>query len=83
MIVTAEDLATESKSILDRVAQSGETVEVQSHGKTIAVIQPRVGATRAELLRLLQARGFNAADSEELQAAMDGAAEIIGYAGGN
>ncbi|HZM01773.1 MAG TPA: type II toxin-antitoxin system prevent-host-death family antitoxin [Candidatus Saccharimonadales bacterium] len=77
MIVTATELANESKSILDRVVQGGETVEVQRHGKTIAVIQRRVGATRSELLRLLRERGFNAADTEELKMAMDRASEVI------
>ncbi len=48
MIVSATELANESKSILDRVVQGGEVVEVQRHGKTVAVIQPRVGATRSE-----------------------------------
>jgi len=78
MIVTATELANESKSILDRVVQGGEVAEVQRHGKTVAVIQPRVGATRSELLRLLRERGFQAADSEELKAAMDSAAEMVG-----
>ena len=78
MIVTAPELANESKSILDRVVQGGEVAEVQRHGKTVAVIQPRVGATRSELLRLLRERGFQAADSEELKAAMDSAAEMAG-----
>jgi antitoxin (DNA-binding transcriptional repressor) of toxin-antitoxin stability system len=81
MIVTATELASESKSILDRVVQRGEVVDVQRHGKTVAVIQPRVGATRSELLRLLRGRGFNTADSKELKAAMDGATEVVGYAG--
>jgi prevent-host-death family protein len=81
MIVTATEMANEGKSILDRVVQGGEVVEVQRHGKTVAVIQPRVGATRSELLRLLRGRGFNAGDSEELQAAMDRASEVVGYAG--
>ena len=81
MIISATELANESKSILERVAQGGEVVEVQRHGKTVAVIQPRVGATRSELLRLLRGRGFTAADSEELQAAMDRASEVVGYAG--
>ena|SRR5271168_4682440 len=71
MIVTATELANESKSILDRVVQGGEVVEVQRHGKTVAVIQPRTGASRSELLRLLRGRGFNARDSKELKAAMD------------
>jgi prevent-host-death family protein len=83
MIVTATELANESKSILDRVAQSGEVVEVQRHGRTVAVIQPRVGATRSEFLRLLRGRGLQAADSKELKTAMDRASEVIGYAGGD
>jgi prevent-host-death family protein len=83
MIVTATELANESKSILDRVVQGGEVAEVQRHGKTVAVIQPRVGARRSELLRLLRGRGFQAADCEELKAAMDSAAEMVGYAGGD
>jgi antitoxin (DNA-binding transcriptional repressor) of toxin-antitoxin stability system len=73
--------ANDSKSILDRVAQGGEVVEVQRHGKTVAVIQPRVGATRSELLRLLRGRGFNLTDSQELKSAMDRAAEVVGYVG--
>jgi prevent-host-death family protein len=81
MIVTATELANESKSILDRVVQGGEVVEIQRHGKTVAVIQPRVGATRSELLRLLRGRGLQTADSKELKAAMDSASEVIGYAG--
>jgi prevent-host-death family protein len=81
MIVTATELANESKSILDRVVQGGEVVEIQRHGKTVAVIQPRVGATRSELLRLLRGRGFNTTDSEGLKAAMDSASDVVGYAG--
>ena len=82
MIVTATKLANNCKSILDRVAQEGEIMEVQRHGKTVAVIQPRVGVTRSERVRLLQGRGFNAKDSKELKAAMDSASEVIGYADG-
>jgi antitoxin (DNA-binding transcriptional repressor) of toxin-antitoxin stability system len=83
MIVTATELASESKSILDRVVQGGEVVEVQRHDKTVAVIQSRVGATRSELLRLLRGRGFNAKDFQELKAAMDIASEVVAYAGGD
>ena len=81
MIVTATELANESKSILDLVVQGGEVVEVQRHGRTVAVIHPRVGATRCELLRLLRGRGFSAEDSKELKVAMDAASEVVGYAG--
>lgn len=45
MIVSATELANESKSILDRVVQGGEVVEIQRHGRTVATIQPRVGAS--------------------------------------
>jgi antitoxin (DNA-binding transcriptional repressor) of toxin-antitoxin stability system len=81
MIVTATELANEGKSILDKVVQGGEVVEVQRHGKTVAVIHPRVGATRSELLRLLNGRGFSEGDSRQLKAAMDAVSEVIGYAG--
>ncbi len=81
MIVTATELANESKNILDRVVQGGEIVEIQRHGRTVAIIHPRIGATRAELLRLLRGRGFSAKDSRELKAAMDATSEVVGYAG--
>jgi prevent-host-death family protein len=81
MIVSATELANESKSVLDRVVQGGEVVEVQRHGKTVAVIHPKVGATRSELLRLLRGRGFSAEDFRDLKRAMDAASQVIGYAG--
>ncbi len=81
MIVSATELANESKSILDRVVQGGEVVEIQRHGRTVAVIHPRVGASRSELLRLLRGRGFSTQDQQELQHAMESASEVIGYAG--
>ena len=81
MIVTATELANDSKNVLDRVIQGGETVEVQRHGKTVAEIRPRIGATRAELVRLLRGRGLTDADSRQLRQAMDNATEVIGYAG--
>lgn len=81
--MSATELANESKSILDRVVQSGEVVEIQRHGRTVAVIHPRAGATRAELLRLLRGRGFSPKDTRDLQQAMDAAAEVVGYAGGD
>ena len=83
MIVSATELANESKSILDQVIQGGEVVEIQRHGKTVAVIQSRVGVTRSGLLRLLRGRNFTAADAKELKAAMEGASDVIGHAGGN
>ncbi len=83
MIVSATELANESKSILDRVVQGGEVVEIQRHGRTVAVIQPRVEASRSELLRLLRGRNLSSVDETELRAAMDRASEVIGYAGGD
>jgi hypothetical protein len=81
MIVTAAELANKSKSILHRVVHGGEVVQVQRRRRTVAVIQPRAGATRSEFLRVLHGRGFSAQDSNELKAAMDAASAVIGYAG--
>jgi len=81
MIVTATELANDSKSVLDRVIHSGEVVEVRRHGKTVAEIRPKVGASRCEVLRLLRGRGFSEADRRQLQQAMETASEVIGYAG--
>ena len=81
VIVTATELANNSERVLDRVIQGGEVVEVQRHGRTVAEIRPRIGATRSELLRLLGGRGFSPADTRELQSAMDAASEVVGYAG--
>jgi len=81
VIVSATELANESKSILDRVVQGGEVVEIQRHGRTVAVIHPKVGATRAELLRLIRDRGFSSKDTKDLQKAMDEVGEVVGYAG--
>jgi prevent-host-death family protein len=81
MIVSATELANESKNILDRVVQGGEVVEIQRRGKTVAITQLRGGASRSELLRLLRGRNFSSADERELRAAMDHASEVVGYAG--
>jgi antitoxin (DNA-binding transcriptional repressor) of toxin-antitoxin stability system len=83
VIVTATELANDSKNVLDRVIQGGETVEVQRHGRTVAEIRPKTGATRSELIRLLRGRGFSEADSRQLRQAMQEASEVIGYAGGD
>jgi prevent-host-death family protein len=83
VIVSATELANESKSILDRVVQGGEVVEIQRHGRTVAVIHPKIGATRAELLRLMRDRGFSSKDTKDLQKVMDAVGEVIGYAGGD
>lgn len=81
MIVTATELANDSKGILDRVIGGGEVAEVQRHGRTVAEIRPRVGVTRAELVQLLRGRGFSTADRAALQKVMDATADVIGYAG--
>jgi len=81
MIVTTSELARDSERVLDRVIQSGEVVEIQRNGKTIAEIHPKVGASREELLRILARINWSEADSRELKAAMDAASEVVGYAG--
>jgi len=81
MIVTTSELARDSERVLDRVIQSGEVVEIQRNGKTVAEIHPKVGASREELLRILARINWSEADSRELKAAMDAASEVVGYAG--
>jgi len=81
MIVTATELANDSKSVLDRVIQGGEVVEVQRHGRTVAEIRPKVGASREELLRILGQIHWTEAESQELKGAMDAASQVFGYAG--
>jgi len=81
MIVTATELTNNSKSVLDRVIQGGEVVEVQQHGRTVAEIWPKVGVSRAELLRILGQIHWTEAESQELKQAMDAASEVFGYAG--
>ena len=83
MIVSATELANESANVLDYVIKGGETVEVQRHGRTVAEIRPRIGATRSELVRLLRGRGLSDTDSQQLRQAMEKGSEVIGYAGGN
>jgi len=83
MTITATELANDSKSVLDQVIRRGESVEIQRHGKTVAEIRPKAGASRGELLRILGALHWTAAESRELKKAMDAASEVFGHAGGN
>jgi antitoxin (DNA-binding transcriptional repressor) of toxin-antitoxin stability system len=81
MKVTATDLANDSKAILDKVLKNGEKAEVQRHGRTIAEIEPAVGATREEMIELLNNIKFTKRESQELKKAMDAASDVVGYAG--
>ena len=81
MIVTATELANDSKAVLDRVIQRGETVEVQRHGHTVAEIRPKVGASREEILQVLERIRWTEAESSELRQALAAATEVFGYAG--
>jgi hypothetical protein len=81
MKVTATKLANDSKSVLDRVIQSGETAEVERHGKTVAKIRRKAGASREEIVELLNGIKFTEEETKELKKAMDAAAGVIGYAG--
>jgi hypothetical protein len=81
--VTATELANDSKAVLDRVVQRGETAEIQRHGKTVVEIRRKVGADRKEMLELLRGVKFTKAETRELRKAMDAAAEVVGYAGGD
>lgn len=80
MIVTATEMAKNGENILDQVIR-GEVVEVQRHGNTIATIQPKVGVSRNELVRLLRGRGFTDSDERQFRQASDATSEVFGYAG--
>ena len=81
MKVTATELANDSKSVLDRVIEHGETAEVQRHGKTVVQIRRNVGVSREELLRKLAKIDFTRKETNELKKAMDAASDVFGYAG--
>jgi antitoxin (DNA-binding transcriptional repressor) of toxin-antitoxin stability system len=81
MIVTAAELAEDSERVLDRVIQSGEIVEVQRNGRTIAEIHPKGHGTREDLVRILNQTDWTPAESQELKRAMDAASHTVGYAG--
>lgn len=81
VIVTATELENDSKAVLDRVVERGETIQVQRHGKTVAEIKPSVGVSRDELVRILREVRWTAEESRELKAAMDDASKVFGYAG--
>ena len=51
MKVSATELASDSKAILDRVIDRGEAVDIQWHGKTVAELRPKVSVSREELAR--------------------------------
>jgi hypothetical protein len=81
MKITATKLAKDSKAVLDRIIRRGETAEMQRHGKTVAKIQRKVGASREEMAELLKSIKFSKAETKELKKAMDAASDVFGYAG--
>ena len=81
MIVTATELANDSKALVDRVIARGEAVQVKRHGKTVAEIRRKVGVSGAELLKRLKAARFSQAEQKELKNAMNAASKVFGYAG--
>jgi antitoxin (DNA-binding transcriptional repressor) of toxin-antitoxin stability system len=80
MIVTATELASDSKSVVDRVL-AGESAEVVRHGRTVAQMTRQAGVGRAELLRILGKVNFTAEESRELKRVMDQSAKVFGHAG--
>jgi hypothetical protein len=81
VIVTATDLANDSKGIVDRVARRGETTMVQRRGKSIVEIRRAVGISGKELVERLKQVHFTEADRNELKGAMATANKVWGYAG--
>jgi hypothetical protein len=81
MIVTATELANDSKALVDRVVARGEAVQVKRHGKLVVEIRRKVGVSGAELLKRLKAARFSQAEQKELKNAMNAASKVFGYAG--
>jgi antitoxin (DNA-binding transcriptional repressor) of toxin-antitoxin stability system len=81
MIVTATELANDSKALVDRVIARGEAVQVKRHGKTVVEIRRKVGVSGAELLKRLKAARFSQAEQKELKNAMNATSKVFGYAG--
>ena len=77
MIATATDMANDSKRILDDVVHHGEVVEIQRHGKGVAVVRRKVGVSGRELMRRLKELRFSERERSELQRAMDAAAKTL------
>jgi antitoxin (DNA-binding transcriptional repressor) of toxin-antitoxin stability system len=77
MIVTATELANNSKGIVDRVLNKGESAEIHRHGKAVCHIRRSVGINAAELSARLQQARFTAAESKELSAAMTAAGKML------
>lgn len=76
-------MANDSKHVLDKVVRHNETAEVQSHGKTVAVIRRKVGVSGKELLRRLQSVRFTEAERSQLTKAMADGAKAFTHVGGN
>jgi predicted component of type VI protein secretion system len=81
VIVTATDLANDSKGVIDRVLSRRETAEIQRHGKAVAQLRRKVGVGKKELAEILNSVRWTAAESAKLKAAANEAAKVIGYAG--
>ena len=77
MIATATEMANDSKRILDDVVHRGEVVEIQRHGKGVAVVRRKVGVSGRELMRRLKEVRFSDRERSELQRAMDAAAKAL------
>ena len=74
-------MANESKRVLDKVINHNETIEVQRHGKTVAVMRRKVGVSGEELLRRLRSVRFTDAERAQLTKAMDQGAKTLTHAG--
>ena len=81
MIVTATEVANDSKAVIDRVLERNESALVQRRGRTVVEIRRKAGVTREEFLDRLSCAHFSAEETRELSEAMKEAASVFGYAG--
>lgn len=81
MIVTATELANDSKTVLDRVIATGEAAEIHRHGRSVAEIRSVPGVSRSEFVRLMRGAKLGTAARREMQAAIAAVNEMFGHAG--
>jgi antitoxin (DNA-binding transcriptional repressor) of toxin-antitoxin stability system len=80
---TVAELASDAQKVVRHVVQDGQTVTLTEQGRAVARIVPVVGVSGRELAVKLKSAGFSKEDAAELKKAMDAAAEVFGYAGGD
>jgi hypothetical protein len=83
MIVTATDLANDSKAVIDCVLSRHESADVHRHGKAIVEIRRKAGVSGRELAGRMASVRFTGEESRELKQVMLDSCKVFDYAGGH